>query len=104
MRKAPSAFRFKSESGRFVSEGQHVNILVYCANRPTNESRNGLIKDIAQVMESYRRQARDVRKVAMKLVKADIDDGVVGSEEGSLQQKEVRAACNLLAPHPVLFT
>lgn len=41
-------------------------------------------------MEYYRRGARDVRKVAQKLVKSDTNNGVVSTNEASSEGSAVR--------------
>ena len=48
-----------------------------------------LLKELAGIAETYRRDARDVRRVAMKAIKADIKDGVVSEEVGKKHEQEM---------------
>lgn len=49
-----------------------------------------MLKQAAAIAEHHRRKARDVRRVAQKLVKTDANKGVVGTREGGAQAEEVR--------------
>lgn len=75
-----------------VQPGDEEGTIRLPVPKPTSETREALIKQVAQTAEHSRREARDVRRVAMKEIKTDINEGNVGESEGKKNEKEVSFA------------
>lgn len=80
-----------------VQPGDEEGTIRIPVPKPTVELRDLLAKELGKAAEHARREARDVRRIAMKGIKNDIDEGVTGESLGKKLEKDVRCYLHCLS-------